>query len=150
MKLSEIKEYASSKLIFTARIVGRSYSDLKAGEIFSIRFAISNCFSDNSDDAFCQGFYKNVLLSVGATPYAKVVGGNRTIVVARDLAYGESCSVDVRFEALMDRPKGFFFVGGNPLFNAEVKGEFDIVRYFTIRKSDLTFIPENANDEIES
>ena len=131
-------------------MVGRSHNDLKTGEIFTIRFAISNSFSENNHHQYCQGYYKNVLLSVGSTPYAKVVGGNRTIVVARDLAFGESCSVDVRFEALQDRAKGFIFSTDSPLFSAEVMGDFDIIRFFNIRNQDFTYIPCSDQDELEA
>ena len=70
--------------------------------------------------------------------------------MARDLAFGESCSVDVRFEALQDRAKGFIFSTDSPLFSAEVMGDFDIIRFFNIRKQDFTYIPCSDQDELEA
>ncbi len=110
---------------------------IEVGEEFHVRFQISNRFSSSPDEENLEktAGYRDVQLHVSGTPFAEIVGGDRTLGVAEYLGPGDSARVDVVLEALDRIPDVAFAPEMNPresFIEYRLTAAFDYDRFFRV------------------
>jgi hypothetical protein len=128
------------KLKVYSRVIGKAGPNINVGEKFKVRFEVWNRFPRsilsgefNDADAYRYATFKNIKITVKGTPWAEVVGGDKTLDVftgfsGNILPATRFGFVDVEFKALAAFPVEFLH---EPYVTYRLKAEFDIQGFFS-------------------